>query len=128
MPTKTSGQYIISEPAIHNGEPTFHALRTCKRGINLDRKEHLINKLREFALMASERIDTTKMIFFGSVATGEAHKDSDIDPIIVSQSFIRVSFWKRAIALYDYWDPVYPVSFLCLTPEEFEKKTEGSRS
>ncbi|KAF5416585.1 MAG: hypothetical protein C5S49_04625 [Candidatus Methanogaster sp.] len=91
----------------------------------MDRKEYLISKLREFALMASERIDITKMIFFSSMATGEAHKDNDIDLIIVSQSFRRVSFWKRAIALYDYWDPDYPVDFLCFTPEEFEKKTRG---
>ena len=70
----------------------------------------------------SERIDITKIIFFGSMATGESHKDSDIDLIIVSQSFRKVSFWKRAIALYDYWDLDYPVDFLCLTPEEFEKR------
>jgi predicted nucleotidyltransferase len=88
-------------------------------------KEYLISKLREFARTVSERIDITKMIFFGSMATGEAHKDSDIDLIIVSQSFRRVSFWKRAIALYDYWDLDYPVDFLCFTPEEFEKKIRG---
>lgn len=75
--------------------------------------------------MASERIDVTKMIFFGSMATGKAHKYSDIDLIIVSQSFRRLSFWKRAIALYDYWDLDYPVDFIYFTPEEFEKKTRG---
>ncbi len=88
-------------------------------------KEYLISKLREFALTVSERIDITKMIFFGSMATGESHKDSDIDLIIVSQSFRRVSFWKRAMALYDYWDLDYPVDFICFTPEEFENKTRG---
>ncbi len=91
----------------------------------MDRKEYLISKLREFALTVSERIDITKMIFFGSMATGESHKYSDIDLIIVSQSFRRVSFWKRAIALYDCWKLYYPVEFLCFTPEEFEKKTRG---
>ena len=91
----------------------------------MDKREYLISKLRDFALLASERIDITKMIFFGSMATGEAHEDSDIDLIIVSRSFRKVSFWKRAIGLYDYWDLEYPVDFLCFTPEEFEKKSRG---
>ena len=85
-------------------------------------KEYLISKLRGFVLVASERIGITKMIFFGSMTTGKAHKDSDIDLIIVSHSFRRVSFWKRAIALYDYGDMDYPVEFIYFTPEEFEKK------
>lgn len=75
--------------------------RKCKRGVKLDKKEYLISKLREFALTVSERIDITKMTFFGSMATGEAHKDSNIDMIIVSQSFRRVNLWKRAIALFE---------------------------
>ena len=91
----------------------------------MDRKEYLIRKLREFASKSSERIDIVKMIFFGSMAMGEAHKESDIDLIIVSPSFREVSFWKRAIGLHDYWDLDYPVDFLCFTPEEFEKKSRG---
>lgn len=65
------------------------------------------------------------LILYGSYARGDATEGSDIDLIIVSQSFKRASFWKRAITLYGYWDPDYPVDFLCFTPEEFEKKTRG---
>ncbi|HDN64714.1 MAG TPA: nucleotidyltransferase domain-containing protein [Methanosarcinales archaeon] len=88
-------------------------------------KEYLISKLRAFALTVSERVDITKMIFFGSRTTGKAHKDSDIDLLIVSQSFRRVNFWKRAIALYDYRDLDCPVDFIFFTSGEFEKKIRG---
>lgn len=91
----------------------------------MDRKEHLIRKLREFVRKSSERIDISKMIFFGSMAVGASHKDSDIDLIIVSPSFKDIRFWKRAVGLYEYWDLDYPVDFLCFTPEEFNEKSKG---
>ncbi len=90
----------------------------------MDRKEYLIQKLREFALRSSERIEIDKMIFFGSMVRGDAHEDSDIDLIIVSPAFRNLSFWRRAVGLYQYWNLDFPVDFLCFTPEEFEKKSK----
>ena len=94
----------------------------AKSDLKLGRKDAVTKGLKDFKIRVSREFTIKKMILFGSMATGEAHKDSDIDLIIVSQSFRKASFWKQAIALYDYWDLDYPVDFLCLTPEEFEKR------
>jgi uncharacterized protein len=91
----------------------------------VDKKEHLIKKLRSFARKVSKDIELRNLIFFGSMATGNAHKDSDIDLLIVSPDYRKKRFWKRSIGLYKYWNLDYPVDFLCLTPEEFEKKRKG---
>ena len=61
------------------------------------------------------------MILFGSMATGRAHKDSDIDLILVSDKFRGKKSFRRSIGFYKYWDLDYPVDFLCYTPEEFNK-------
>ena len=56
---------------------------------------------------------------FGSQATGKTHKDSDIDLIIVSPYFENMSSIQRAAKLYDYWDALFAVDFICYTPKEF---------
>ena len=81
--------------------------------------------LKEFARRTSKTMNVQRIILFGSMATGEANEDSDIDLIIVSPRFRGLSFWKRAIGLHDYWTLDYPVDFLCFSPEEFEKKSKG---
>lgn len=89
----------------------------------MDNQERIIHGLKEFARKTSETVVIQKMIFFGSMATGSGGKDSDIGLIIVSPQFRNISFWKRAIGLHNNWTLDYPVDFLCLSPEEFEKKS-----
>ena len=62
-----------------------------------------------------------ELVLFGSRARGKAHKDSDIDLIIVSKDFRGKKFRYRAIGFYDHWNLDLPVEFLCYTPEEFNK-------
>ncbi len=87
----------------------------------MDNKKNIIKKLREFKENLKKKISINEIIFFGSRVSGEFHKDSDIDLIIVSKDFEEKKFRYRAIGFYEYWDLDYPVDFLCYTPEEFNK-------
>lgn len=62
-----------------------------------------------------------RIILFGSRATGEAGRDSDVDLIIISKDFEGKDHFERSAKMYDYWDSELPVDFLCYTPEEFKK-------
>ncbi len=85
-------------------------------------KETLKKKLGLFKMDVSRDFPIEKMVLFGSRATGKTGKNSDIDLIIVSPSFKKMNFIKRAAKMYDYWKLEYPVDFLCYTPDEFNKK------
>jgi len=89
----------------------------------MDQKSTLIKKLENFKKDISEDMQVKKMIFFGSRATGNYKKDSDIDLIIVSPKFKGVKFRERPIHLYNHWNINHPVDFLCYTPQEFRKKS-----
>ncbi len=86
----------------------------------MGRKE-IIKQLRSFKNIINKDMSVSKIIFFGSRATGKPHRDSDIDLIIVSPAFRERKSFKRGVELYKYWDLDYPVDFLCYTPEEYNK-------
>ena len=81
------------------------------------KKSKLIRKLKEF----KNQNNIEKMYLFGSMATGKAHKWSDIDLVVVSKKFRRKGIMDRSLNLYIRWNLDYPVDFLCYTPEEFNK-------
>lgn len=87
----------------------------------MGKKETIIKKLKKFKENLKNKISVNSIVFFGSRFEGKAHKDSDIDLIIVSKDFEGKKFRYRAVELYDYWDLDYPVDFLCYTPVEFNK-------
>ena len=87
----------------------------------MDKKATLLKKLKEFKENLNKRIHINKIIFFGSRARGEPHKDSDIDLLIISKDFENKKFRYRAIGFYNDWNLEYAVDFLCYTPEEFNK-------
>lgn len=84
-------------------------------------KKEIIKLLNKFIAKAKS-INLQKVILFGSQATGQATKDSDIDLIIVSSDFENKNAFERPRILYKLWNLDYPVDFLCYTPEEFEYK------
>ncbi|MFQ6060614.1 MAG: nucleotidyltransferase domain-containing protein [Thermoplasmata archaeon] len=88
----------------------------------MGKKEKIVQELKAFRDRMSEHYPIAEMIFFGSIARGEAREGSDIDLIIVSEKFKGMNFMKRAARAYDHWALDYPVDFLCYTPEEFEKR------
>ena len=84
-------------------------------------KKSLIKDLAQFKKNLNKKIAVSKVIFFGSHATGKPKKDSDIDLLIVSKDFKQKKFRERPLGFYQYWNLDYPVDFLCYTPEEFKK-------
>ena len=87
----------------------------------MGKEKSVILLLKKFKVETTRTIPIKKMYLFGSRATGQAHRWSDIDLVIVSDKFKRLKFRKRATKMYDYWNLNYPVDFLCYTPEEFNK-------
>src|SRR2546425_2338065 len=88
----------------------------CTMGSSSD---GLIRQLRAFRRKVSRRYPIRKMVLFGSRATGKARPDSDVDLIVVSESFERKNAVDRAYLMRLEWDLDYAVDFLCYTPEEF---------
>jgi len=81
----------------------------------MDSREDIIVKLKGFKERVGKDFPIKRMILFGSMATGKAIKDSDIDLIIVSDRFKDMNFIRRAAKMYNYWELRYPVDFLCYT-------------
>ncbi len=70
------------------------------------------------------RLDVKKAILFGSSASGKANKDSDIDLLIISDEFEKMSLIERLILLsrargqkFSSW----PMDILGYTQNEFDK-------
>ncbi len=51
--------------------------------------------IREYALELGKRIAISKIILFGSAARREMTQDSDLDLIVISNSFKNMDFIKR---------------------------------
>lgn len=64
------------------------------------------------------------VLLFGSRARGDALDDSDVDLLVVSESFRDVPFLERATAVLRDVDFPFAVDVLCYTPEEFERKRQ----
>lgn len=88
----------------------------------MGKKRTLIKELKRFADDILIDYSIKKMILFGSRAWGKPHKDSDVDLLIVSDKFRRKGRLDRSPSIYLRWNLDYPVDFLCLTSDEFNKK------
>jgi len=84
----------------------------------MDKKDS-IKVIKRFVEKLGKDYNIEKIIFFGSRTTNKYHKDSDIDLIIVSKDFEGVNRILRGANMYQYWDALIPVDFLCYTPKEF---------
>lgn len=82
----------------------------------------VIDQLRDFKKRVEKSISVDGFLLFGSHARGDSKKDSDVDVLIVSKDFEGVKSFKRSPRFYLMWDYKHDVDFICLTPEEFEKK------
>ncbi len=82
-------------------------------------------RIRKFSQKLRKKFRISKIILFGSRATGDNLKSSDYDFIIVSKDFKNMFFTDRISKMYDFWEFDVPIEALCYTPEEFEKKRNG---
>lgn len=70
----------------------------------------------------SRGIRPFKLILYGSYATGNNQKGSDIDIIVISDDFIGKSFWERIEILSDVIYEIFaPIEAVALTREEWDK-------
>lgn len=81
-------------------------------------KSRLIAQLRAF----KKRNHIEKMYLFGSMASGNVHRFSDVDLLVVSKRFKGKGLLERSPSLHMKWNLDYPVDFLCYSPEEFEQR------
>ena len=74
----------------------------------------------------SKNIKVSKLILYGSYATGANREGSDIDVVVISKDFAGRGYWERtdilAQAIYEVFEPIEAVA---LTPEEWEKGESG---
>lgn len=62
-----------------------------------------------------------EIIIFGSRITGNAHEDSDIDVVMISDSFANVPFIKRMPLVLRKAPFEKHVDYICYTPGEFNR-------
>jgi len=71
-------------------------------------------------------VKPSRVVIFGSRARGEAGEGSDIDVIVVADSFRDIPFLKRMPFLLKLVRFEKHIDFLCYTEEEFEQVKETS--
>ena len=72
-----------------------------------------------------KKINVERIVFFGSRARGNFHKDSDFDLIIVSKKFENLRQDRRVLLSYKLWKNDFALELLCYTPKEFEERKNG---
>lgn len=87
----------------------------------MDKKNAVLKDIGSFKAELEKHMKIKRMLLFGSFAYGKPHKYSDIDLIVVSDSFRGQKTFSRGVEFYKYWKLNKPVDFLCYTTEEFEK-------
>lgn len=90
---------------------------------------HQYKKQVNQVLKALLSYDPQKVILFGSVARGEAKKNSDLDLFIIKKTKKR--FTERSYEVVDRYlssiDYHFPVDVVIYTPSEFEKAKKENR-
>uniref|UniRef100_A0A7V5XHR7 Nucleotidyltransferase domain-containing protein n=1 Tax=Thermodesulfobacterium geofontis TaxID=1295609 RepID=A0A7V5XHR7_9BACT len=94
-----------------------------KTGLAEIREKELKNEL-ERLIPEIIKLDVEKIILFGSLVTGEIHKASDIDLIVVKRTYKR--FLDRLDEFYSQLNHKVAIDIFVYTPEEFEEMKESN--
>jgi predicted nucleotidyltransferase len=94
-----------------------------KIGLSQKRKQKLEAELQRIILDII-KLGVEKIILFGSLSSGDVHKSSDIDLIIVKKT--EKKFLERLEEFYNYLNPQVAVDILVYTPEEFEEMKKNN--
>jgi len=71
--------------------------------------------------LESKGIRVSRLILFGSYATGRYREGSDIDVVVISPDFDGKGYWERIDILSDaIYEVFQPIEALAMTPEEWE--------
>lgn len=85
----------------------------------IDRMHLLQQEMDRYLYLLIEHDDPEQVIVFGSLATGEVHRWSDIDLIVVKQT--DLPFWQRLRETRRLLQPKVGTDLLIYTPSEFEQ-------
>jgi len=83
-------------------------------------------EVAKFIQKLKTEFSPSKIILFGSHATGTAWKQSDYDFIVVSKKFDGMHWLTRISKVVSLWDLPIDIDALPYTPEEFEDKRKNS--
>lgn len=85
-------------------------------------KKAVVAVVKRFTRELQERgVWPKTVILYGSQAAGTATETSDIDVVVISESFSGKSYWERIEVLTEAIYAVYaPVEAIAMTPEEWE--------
>ena len=64
-----------------------------------------------------------RVVLYGSRARGTLRRTSDYDILIVAKRFRSVPWVERAALAMRFWDLPVDLEPICLTPEEFRKRS-----
>jgi predicted nucleotidyltransferase len=82
------------------------------------------SKLKKAIVDTYLPFDPERIILFGSLASGQADRESDVDLIVVYRTEKR--FLDRLKDLYEAWCLPKGVDILAYTPEEFAEMLESN--
>ncbi|MCC6424091.1 MAG: nucleotidyltransferase domain-containing protein [Phycisphaerales bacterium] len=82
----------------------------------------VVNDIRHFRECLERRgIHASRVVLFGSHATGTAHAHSDIDVVVISSDFAGHDLWERIQLLSPaICESNVRIEAIALTPEEWE--------
>jgi len=87
----------------------------------IDSDKPLMARLRDFVSKLDAEIGIEKALLFGSTAKGRRHENSDVDLIIVSNTFENMPEPKRLGFLQHRWRYIEDLEAIAYTPSEFER-------
>jgi predicted nucleotidyltransferase len=92
-----------------------------KVGLAQKRREKLESELKRI-IPEIIKLGVEKIILFGSLNSGNVHKSSDIDILVIQRTEKR--FLERLDEYYNYLKPKVAIDIFVYTPEEFEEMKE----
>lgn len=75
--------------------------------------------IKKYLKIVKSKFNLSKALLFGSRARGDYLFDSDVDMILVSEDFEKITFRKRMGELLDGWTAEVDLEVIGYTPEEF---------
>lgn len=87
-------------------------------------KGTVLNIINNFkAVLAQKGVEVDRVILYGSHANETQREDSDIDVIVISDSFQDMNYWERIDVMADaISDILEPIEAIAMTNSEWENK------
>lgn len=80
--------------------------------------------VRDHLPVIVQRFAPERVLAFGSRVSGEPHRRSDLDLVVVAEAFRDVPWLDRPVRVLEAIGAPFAMDVLCYTPEEFHRKAE----